>query len=229
MVALAASSWACRNDMHDQPRYEPLEPSTFYADGMGSRRPVEGTVAVGSLDESGVLATGRAVGSNEPVAAPPTPVDAALLARGRERYDIYCAPCHDRTGSGRGIVVQRGMKQPPSFHSERLVRQPIGHVYDVITNGFGAMYPYRTMVPVEDRWAIAAYVKTLQRAYGATLDDVPPDLRGQLEALPAQPEPPPGPPGGRTPERGTVPTPPADAAPAAPPRPEPRPSEGGTP
>jgi mono/diheme cytochrome c family protein len=105
-----------------------------------------------------------------------------LLARGRERFDVMCAECHDRTGSGNGMVVQRGFPQPPSYHVPRLRNAPIGHFYDVITNGYGVMYSYATRVEPEDRWAIAAYIRALQLSHHSTLSDVPPDERGTLGA-----------------------------------------------
>lgn len=169
---------ACRQDMHDQPRYEPLERSAFFADGRSARPQVEGTVARGELDLDPWLTTGRANG--EAAAEFPFPVTAEVLARGRERYDAFCAVCHDRLGYGLGPVVRRGVKQPPSLHAERLRAAPPGYLFDVITNGFGAMFDLREQIAPRDRWAIVAHVRVLQRSQSATLADVPPDERARL-------------------------------------------------
>jgi mono/diheme cytochrome c family protein len=171
---------ACRQKMDDQPRYEPLEASRFFPDGQSARPRVPGAVARGELREDAALYTGQVGG--RPVDALPVPITAELLARGRERYDIYCSPCHDRVGSGRGMIVRRGYRQPPSLHLDRLRQAPAGHFFDVATNGFGAMPAYAAQVPVRDRWAIVAYVRALQRSQHATLADVPPAERRLLEA-----------------------------------------------
>ena len=152
---------ACRQDMHDQPKLEPLEASDFFTDGQASRAPVPGTVARGWPVEDSPIETGLDA-DGKLVTALPVTVDAELVARGRERYDIFCSPCHARTGDGNGMIVRRGFKQPESFHSARLREIPVGYYFDVITNGFGQMSSYRTQVPVADRWAIAAYVRALQ-------------------------------------------------------------------
>jgi mono/diheme cytochrome c family protein len=170
---------ACRQDMHDQPRYEPLSQSTFFADGLSARSPVAGTVARGHLREDTLLYTGKIDGANATTF--PFPVDARVMARGRERYDIFCSPCHARTGLGDGMVVQRGYRQPPTLHSDRLRGAPPGHFFDVITNGFGAMPEYAAQIPAEDRWAIVAYIRALQLSGHATLADVPPAERGTLQ------------------------------------------------
>jgi mono/diheme cytochrome c family protein len=146
--------------MHQAPRYDPLESSDFFADGRASRPLVEGTVARGNLREDKVFYTGR-VGT-QLVSEIPVKVTRELLVRGQQRYDIYCSPCHSRVGDGNGMVVQRGFKRPPSFHDQRLRDMPIGHFYDVMTNGFGAMQDYSAQVQPQDRWAIAAYVRALQ-------------------------------------------------------------------
>ncbi len=158
----AASLVACRQDMHDQPKYEPLEPAALFTDGQSARPPVEGTVARGQLNEDELFTTGKSGGalSNEF----PYAVTREMVDRGQERYDIFCAPCHDRAGTGRGMVVRRGYRQPPSLHDQRLRDAPAGHLFDVITNGFGQMPDYRAQVPAADRWAIAAYVRALQGA-----------------------------------------------------------------
>lgn len=178
LVALAATGVACRQDMHDQPRYEPYEKSSFFRDGRSMRPQVEGTVARGELFADDHLYRGKVDG--DLAETYPFEITREILERGRERFGIYCAPCHDETGSGNGIVVQRGMKRPESFHSDRLVDSPPGYFFDVITNGFGVMYDYADRVPAADRWAIAAFVQTLQRARRATLDDVPQNVRASL-------------------------------------------------
>jgi mono/diheme cytochrome c family protein len=169
--------------MHDNPRAEPLEASRFYADGSSARPLVEGTVARGHLNDDEFLHTGKIGGA--PVTEFPFAITRAELDRGENRFNIYCAPCHGRLGDGRGMVVQRGFRQPPSFHIDRLRQAPPGYVFDVITNGFGVMPDYRAQVTVEDRWAIVAYLKALQLSQNATVADVPEAERGHLNA-PAQ-------------------------------------------
>jgi hypothetical protein len=168
----------CRQDMHDQPKFIPLRESGFYADARSARPIVEGTVARGQLNDDDLLFTGRVDGQD--AAEFPFPVTAEVMARGRERYDIFCSPCHDRTGAGEGMVVRRGYRQPPSFHIDRLRQAPVGHFFDVVTNGFGAMPDYRAQVPARDRWAIAAYIRALQASENSTLDAVPPEERNRL-------------------------------------------------
>ncbi len=172
----------CRQDMHDAPRYEPLEKSSFFADGRSSRLLVANTVARGELRADDHLYTGKVGG----VLATefPMPVTADTMARGRQRFDVFCAPCHGRSGEGNGMIVQRGFRQPPSYHEDRLVNAPVGYFYDVMTNGFGAMQDYAAQVPVADRWAIAAYIRALQLSRRATLADVPADRRAALEQEP---------------------------------------------
>jgi hypothetical protein len=168
----------CRQDMHDQPKFIPLRESGFYADARSARPIVEGTVARGHLEDDDLLFTGKADGQD--ATEFPFPVTADVLARGRERYDIFCSPCHDRTGAGEGMVVKRGYRQPPSFHIDRLRQSPVGHYFDVMTNGFGAMPDYRAQVGARDRWAIAAYIRALQASENATLEAVPPEERNRL-------------------------------------------------
>lgn len=170
---------ACRQDMHDQPRFEALEGSSFFADGLSARHQVEGTIARGELQLDPHLATGRIDGAFAD--SLPMPLTRELLERGRERFDIFCSACHDRAGYGEGMVVRRGMKQPPSFHIERLQQVPLGYFFDVMTRGFGAMIDVADRVPVADRWAIAAYVRTLQLSQHATLAEVAPESRTKLE------------------------------------------------
>jgi mono/diheme cytochrome c family protein len=165
--------------MHDQPRYEPLETSSFFDDHRASRPVLPGTVARGQLDEDDAFHTGSRDGAL--VSELPVPVTAELLARGRERYDIYCSPCHDRVGYGRGMIVQRGYKEPPSFHQERLREVPAGYLYQAITNGFGVMPSSAVQVHERDRWAIVAYLRALQLSQNARESDVPPERRADLE------------------------------------------------
>ncbi|MBI2897022.1 MAG: cytochrome c [Deltaproteobacteria bacterium] len=169
---------ACRQDMHDQPKIEPLEASPFFSDGRGSRPLLASTVARGLLREDDHLHRGRVGG--QVAEDPPFAIDRALVDRGRERFDVFCAPCHDRVGTGRGMVVRRGLRSPPSFHVDRLRRAPIGHFFDVMTSGFGLMASYSSQIPPEDRWAIAAYVRCLQLAQHARIGDVPAQLRPRL-------------------------------------------------
>lgn len=170
---------ACRQDMHDQPKYTAYKPSNFFADERSARPVVEGTIAQGHLNEDELLYTGRVGG--QPAAMFPFAVDEALMRRGRERYDIFCSPCHGLTGDGDGMVVQRGYRRPPSFHVDRLRDAPPGHVYDVITNGFGAMPDYAAQIPVRDRWAIAAYMRALQLSQNATAAELSPEAQGRLK------------------------------------------------
>jgi hypothetical protein len=161
----------CRLDMHIQPKYLTYEPTNFFGDGRSERQPVTGTVARGQLRLDELLYTGKENG----VLADKFPflITRADLERGRERYNIYCTPCHDYTGQGDGMIVQRGFPPPPSFHIERLRTAPAGHFFDVMTNGFGSMYSYAARVEPEDRWRITAYVRALQASRHGTIDDVP--------------------------------------------------------
>jgi mono/diheme cytochrome c family protein len=170
---------ACGNNMRQQPKYTPLEPSSFFADGQSARPLPPDTVARGQLRTDEQRYTGKVNGT--PVAELPYPVTKEILQRGQERFDVYCAVCHGRTGYGDGMIAQRGFPQPPSFHTDRLRDAPVGHFYDVITNGYGVMYSYAARVAPDDRWAIAAYIRALQLSQHASLDDVPPDERQKLE------------------------------------------------
>ena len=170
---------ACRQDMHDQPKYQPLEQSSFFLDQQASRMPVAGTVARGELHDDALLYTGKVDGQDALLF--PFTIDESVMARGQQRFNIYCSPCHGRAGLGDGMVVKRGYRRPPPFADERLRQAPIGHFFDVITNGFGAMPDYAAQVRVTDRWAIAAYVRALQLSAHATLADVPAAERGRLE------------------------------------------------
>ncbi|HEY1603112.1 MAG TPA: cytochrome c [Pirellulales bacterium] len=169
----------CRQEMADQPRYESLEPSTFFADGASARQLVQGTVARGHKRIDRHLYEGRVDG--EWASEFPFAVTHDVLERGQQRFNIFCAPCHDRTGSGQGIVVERGYPRPPDFTIGRLRDAPVGHFFDVITNGYRLMPPYAAQVPPRDRWAIVGYIRALQLSRHATLDDVPTNERARLQ------------------------------------------------
>ena len=182
-LALAAASTtvlaACRQDMHDAPRYEVYEASSSFADGRASRNTPVGTVARGQLRDDEWLYTGKVDGL--PAPAFPFAIGAAEMARGQERFTIYCTPCHGQLGDGKGMVVQRGLRQAATYHQERLQRAQPGYFFDVITNGFGAMQGYAEQIPPRDRWMIAAYVRALQLSQNASVDDVPAADRGRLD------------------------------------------------
>jgi mono/diheme cytochrome c family protein len=169
----------CRQDMQDQPKYIPLRPSGFFADGRSERPLIEGTVARGHLDADAAFYTGKGPDGKFLDTFPFT-VDQQVIQHGQERYNIYCAPCHDRLGNGDGMIVRRGYRHPPSYHIDRLRQVPQGYIYDVITNGFGAMPDYAAQIQPRDRWAIVAYIRALQLSQNATLNDVPPESRAQL-------------------------------------------------
>ncbi len=170
---------ACQQQMADQPAYRPLDKSDFFADGRSARPLPPGTVAQGQLHTDEAFYTGKSNG--QLLSSLPFPLTLDVLKRGQERFDIYCAPCHDRTGSGNGMIVQRGYIRPPSYHIQRLVQAPLGHFFDVMTNGFGPMPSYADQVPPRDRWDIAAYIRALQLSQNATLSDVPSEARPLLE------------------------------------------------
>jgi len=176
----------CRQDMHDQPKYQPLETSSFFKDGRASRPRVPGTVARGRRDDDALLMTGKSDTALSEIF--PAPVTRAVLERGRGRFDVYCSPCHDRVGTGRGMIVARGYKQPSSFHEDRLRAMPSGYFFDVMSHGFGVMPSYAAQIPVDDRWAIAAYIRALQLSQHATLAEVPENERtALLTGTPAAP------------------------------------------
>src|SRR5262245_50404586 len=166
--------------MHAQPKYRRLQESTVFADGLSARPLVMGTVPRGHLRGDELLHRGRV---NDQVATVfPFAVDASVMARGRERFNIFCSPCHGATGTGDGMIVRRGFRRPPPLADERLRQAPVGHFFDVMTEGFGAMPDYAAQVSVSDRWAIAAYIRALQLSAHATLADVPEAERARLEA-----------------------------------------------
>ena len=183
VLAMSVTLGACRQDMHDAPRYEPLEASAFFDNGGSARMLVANTVPRGYLREDELLYTGRVSGQFANMF--PMAVTAAVMARGQERYNVFCSPCHGRTGVGNGMIVQRGFRQPPSYGEQRLRDAPAGYFFDVMTNGFGAMQDYAAQVPVADRWAITAYIRALQLSMNATVADVPADRRSDLDR-PAQ-------------------------------------------
>lgn len=171
--------------MAAQPRYEPLEPNPFFPDGSSSRPLVPNTVARGLLREDTAYFTGKTTGADgqaRDVDQFPVPVTRELVQRGRERYNIYCTPCHAADGQGNGVIVQRGFAPPPSLHIDRLRQSPVGHFYDVITNGWGQMPNYAHQIPVGDRWAIVAYIKALQLSQNANAQDLTPEERTRLDA-----------------------------------------------
>src|SRR5881296_3669011 len=175
------STTACRRQqMEDQPRYEPLERSRFFEDERSARPLPEGTVARGHLRVDREMYLGKR--GEQLLEIFPFAITRRDLERGRERYEIFCSPCHGRAGTGEGMVVQRGFRPPPSFHLDRLREAPVGHFYDVITNGFGAMWSYASRIPPRDRWAIVAYVRALQLSQNVRAGDLAPEDRRNLEA-----------------------------------------------
>jgi mono/diheme cytochrome c family protein len=161
----------CRIDMHIQPYYRPLAKSDFFSDGRSARNPVDGTVARGDLREDAYLYTGKI--GNADGDYMPFPVTADVLTRGRDRFNVYCTPCHGRVGDGNGFIPSRGLKRPPSYHIERLRKAPLGYFFDVMTNGFGVMQDYSAQVAPQDRWAIVAYIRALQLSQNAPVADIP--------------------------------------------------------
>jgi len=162
--------------MQDQPKYKPLAPSDFFSDGRSARQLVKGTMPYSPEAKATPPITDLSKAPTLPFALTPQVMD-----RGQERFNIYCAPCHGRLGYGNGMVVQRGFRAPPSYHIDRLRQAPVGHFYDVMTNGFGAMPSYADKVAPDDRWSITAYIRALQLSQRATLNDAPPAVRSQLE------------------------------------------------
>lgn len=173
MLCVLAGGCQIRQDMADQPKNTPLSPSPFFADGRSERPLIENTVARGSIADEDLFVAKE---SN----AFPLPLTPELLKRGQERYKIFCTPCHGIQGDGNGMVSMRGMKHPPTFQDPRLRQVPTGYIYDVITNGFGAMLSYSAQIPPADRWAIIAYVRALQLSRNAPASELPPDVRAKL-------------------------------------------------
>ena len=172
-LAISGCDYSLRQDMANQPYNRPLSPSDFFADGRSERPLLENTVAHGAL-ENDVYSVGK------DYAGYPLPVNEKLLQRGQERYKIFCSPCHGLQGDGNGMAAVRGMKHPPSYHIDRLRQAPNGYFYDVVSNGFGAMYSYSERIPPTDRWAIIAYVRALQLSRNAKSSDLPETLRQKL-------------------------------------------------
>jgi cytochrome c5 len=180
LAALCALGFAgCENtlrqDMANQPRQNPLSPDPFFPDDRSERPVVDNTVVHGSIQDDALTIPKD---SN----AFPLPLTAELLQRGQQRYAIYCTPCHGIQGDGLGMVAVRGMKHPPSYHQDRLRNEPVGYLYDVVTNGFGAMYGYSSQIPPRDRWAIIAYMRALQLSRNAPVSELPAELREKLTA-----------------------------------------------
>jgi mono/diheme cytochrome c family protein len=195
----------CQQEMARQPKYKPLQESDFFSDHRSARPLESGTVARGYLRGDALLYSGTEATDVNPawvcaligspnilnavaLAAPnpqavdefPFPITEEVMDRGRERYNIYCAVCHDRVGTGNGRIVQRGYLKPASYHTERLLKMPVGHYFEVITRGNGAMPDYASQIPPRDRWAIIAYVRALQESQNTSIDDVPADVRSKL-------------------------------------------------
>lgn len=158
----------CRNDMHVQPRYDTYGATNFFADGRSERPAIEDTVARGQLHLDEARYTGKVDGKD--IETIPIQITKEDVLRGQERFNIYCSPCHGRLGNGHGMIVSRGLRQPPSYHDERLLNAPIGHFFDVMSNGYGSMYSYASRVAVDDRWRIAAYIRALQLSENAPAD-----------------------------------------------------------
>jgi mono/diheme cytochrome c family protein len=167
-------------NMDEQEKYKPQAESKFFADGATMRMPVPGTVALDELHDSIVYYTGKDA-RGEYVEDNPLEINLQLLQRGRERFDIYCSPCHSRVGDGRGIMVSRGYVPPPSFHQDNIIQMKNGYYFDVISHGVRNMPTYGNQVRVADRWAIVAYLRALQRSWNATVDDVPEELRNKIK------------------------------------------------
>lgn len=208
MLLLLAGCEKAAQNMYNQPKYKPLAASSLWPDGKSARPTEAGTVAhsagviagtssgrlgeqalpqsagpVYPVDETGQVKANLALGRlPQPLMSNPLPVTLATLERGRERFDIYCSPCHSRAGDGDGMVVRRGFPNPPSYHTDRLRKAPDAHLYSVITNGYGAMYSYGDRVDAPDRWAIVAYIRALQLSQNARLSDVPDAQRTELES-----------------------------------------------
>jgi len=177
-LGLLAAASGCRQDMHNQPKAIPLRESMFFKNGSSARPLVDGTVARGTLHDDAAFFTGKSGATV--VDALPFALTAEVLDRGEQRFNIYCTPCHGLAGMGDGMIVRRGYRQPPSYHTDRLRQAPLGHFYDVMTNGFGAMPDYRVQIIPRDRWAIAAYIRALQLSQHAAAAELPPDERQKL-------------------------------------------------
>jgi mono/diheme cytochrome c family protein len=180
-IATILLAGCSRLDMQDQPKGKYERPSDFFADGRGDRPEIDGTVARGSLNTDVAYYEGKGPDGKD-IDAFPLTVDKDLVERGQAKFDTFCAPCHGRIGNGLGMIVRRGFKQPPSYHIDRLRQAPVGHFYDVITNGYGAMLNYAQQVSVRDRWAIVAYIRALQYSEDANVNDLPAEARAKMPA-----------------------------------------------
>ena len=180
LLALACLSLTGCDNLKSGTKIKPLTESKFFADGLSSRPPPVHSIAYEDLRIDTLLYAGRNPDGTLATQMP-WPVNDAVLARGRVQFLAICANCHGADGYGQGIVVRRGFPSPPSYHEPRLLNAPVGHLYDVITNGYGAMYPYKSIVEVNDRWAIVAYIRALQRSQHAAAGDVPPDALANLQ------------------------------------------------
>jgi mono/diheme cytochrome c family protein len=169
--------------MHDQPKYKPYSVSAFFPDGRSARPVPAGTVSYEEPENVEPFYTGyNGTDAANYVATIPVPINADLLHRGQERYDIFCSPCHDRLGTGHGMIERRGFKIPADLDSDRVRNAPPGYIFEVISNGYGAMPDHRDQIAVPDRWAIVAYIRALELSRHATIADVPAQNRKQLEA-----------------------------------------------
>jgi len=175
-LALSGCEEAVRQDMANQPKNRPESPSDFFADGRSVRPMLENTVARGAIDNDVYNVAKDFAGF-----PPAVKVNAQLLERGQDRYKIFCTPCHGLQGNGEGMIAMRGMKHPPSYHIDRLRQAPNGYFYDVMTNGFGAMYSYSERITPADRWAIVAYIRALQLSRYAKVADLPAEVRQELD------------------------------------------------
>lgn len=183
LIALSLCAAGCRQDMHDQPKYKPYSVSAFFPDGRSARPIPPGTVAIDELQNTDPFYTGY--NGNDPakyVDTIPAQITAELLQRGHERFDVFCSPCHDRLGTGHGMVERRGFKIPADLDSDRVRNAPPGYIFEVISNGYGAMPDHRDQIPTADRWAIVAYIRALELSRHSTVADVPAQNRAQLEA-----------------------------------------------
>ncbi len=176
----------CRSEMYDQPRYKPYHASGFFEDGTSARPLVAGTVPRRDPNERGSASaehfeTGKTGGKLAETL--PFPVDRSVLERGQDRYRIFCTPCHGELGNGRGMIVRRGFNPPPTFHSDEMRKEPVGHFFDVITRGHGTMYSYASRIPPRDRWAIAAYIRALQLSQHAVAAGLPTGDQSQLGGI----------------------------------------------
>jgi hypothetical protein len=180
-LLIVGISFGCHQDMYNQPKYKPLAPSTFFANGESARPLPEGTIARGHMIDDSLLYTGKM--HWQPVDLFPFPVTEAVVKRGQERFNIFCSPCHGRLANGEGMIVKRGFPHPPSFLTDSMRATPAGFYFDVITNGFGRMYSYAPSVPVKDRWAIIAYIRALQLSQRVKVAELTESERKLLEQV----------------------------------------------